>query len=210
MSGRIINTTPLSGEFPEICFGEHFRHCQWVEFEDNECQKWIGCFPCENPNGFNEVLVDKNNHTAFVVSGGVGYLIDINKRTLKHQTEELSLIESVILTENPDYFIAGTFFSVYVLDAEKMVKEVTPDIVIDGIYFKSQHGRKAIGDLSTAENHFEFKMDFEFDLESFELTLNKKVVRKKFGPFESIRFVDKDLAPKPGIFKRFIDKLKRK
>jgi hypothetical protein len=207
MSGKILNTVPISGEYPEIHFGEHFTHRLWVEFEDNSFLKWISCFPNDFPKILNKVLINNHNNTAFVVSGGVGYLIDINKRELRYKTEEQPLIESAILTENPDYFIAGTIYSVYVLDSEKLVKEVKPNFMVDGIYFKSQRDKKASGDLATAENQYDFNIDFEFDLETFDLTLNKKVIRKQFGLFESIRVVDKDWKNKPNIFKRLIHKL---
>jgi len=83
MSVKILTNTPTSGEFPEFYFGEHFRQTLWVEFVDNEYEKWISCFQCDYPNVLNEVLVDKENKSAFIVSGGVGYLIDIKNRELK-------------------------------------------------------------------------------------------------------------------------------
>lgn len=207
MSGKIINATPISGEFPEIHFGEHFTSRLWVEFEDNDFEKWYGCFPNISRQGFNNVLIDKNNISAFVVSSGVGYLINITTKELIFKTEEHFLIESAILTENPDYFIAGTFYSVYVFDSEKLIKEVTPDFMVDGIYFKTQQDRKAIGDLATAENQYDFNVDFEFDLESFELTMNKKFQRKRFGAFETVKVVDKDYKPSPNLIQRLLQKI---
>lgn len=105
----------------------------------------LACFSSDYPNVLNKVLVDKENKSAFVVSGGIGYLVDINNRILKHKTEDHPLIESLILTNDPDYFIAGTFYSIYVFDTDKLIQEITPNITIDGIYFKNQIGRKAIG-----------------------------------------------------------------
>jgi hypothetical protein len=207
MSGRILNTTPISGEYPEIHFGEHYTKRLWIVFEDNDFEKWYGCFPNDSHQGFNDVLIDKSNNSAFVISSGIGYLINIKTKELIYKTAEHPLIESAILTENPDYFIAGTFYSVYVFDTDKFITEVTPDFMVDGIYFKNQQNKKAIGDLATSENQYDFNMDFEFDLETFDLTLNKKVIRKQLGIFESVSIVDKNCVKKTNIFTRLINKL---
>lgn len=209
MSVKILNNVPASGELEEIHFGEHFTHGLWVEFETNDFEKWVGCFPMEYINGFKTALANQTNKVGFIVAGGLGYLIDIKEKKLILKTDEHPLIESAILTQNPDYFIAGTFYSVYVIDNEKIVREISPDFIIDSIYFKKQQKGKAIGELATAENQYDFNMDFEFDLKTFELTLNQKVTRKRFGPFETVRIEDKDSEPKQGLLKRLINKIKK-
>lgn len=208
MSARILTNTPTSGESPEFYFGEHFRQALWVEFVDNEYEKWIGCFECDYPSGLNEVLFDKENKSAFIISGGIGYLIDIENRKLKYKTEENPLIESVILTTNPDYFIAGTFYCIYVFDNEKLVKEVLADELVDGIYFKRQVDRKAIGDLASIENQFEFNLDFDLDLDTFELTVDRSVIKKHSDTAKKAKQDEKNSLSKQSIFKRLINKMK--
>ena len=208
MSARILTNTPTSGESPELYFGEHFRQTLWVEFGDNEYEKWIGCFQCDYPKLLNEVLVDKENKTAFVVSGGIGYLIDIENRKLKYKTEENPLIESVIFTTNPDYFIAGTFYCVYVFDHEKLIKDISADELVDGIYFKRQVDRKAVGDLASIENQFEFNLDFELDLDTFELTVDRSVITKHNDTAKKTKQDEKNSETKQSIFRRLINKLK--
>ncbi|MBV5282511.1 MAG: hypothetical protein JZU53_08770 [Paludibacter sp.] len=208
MSARILTNTPTSGEFPEFYFGEHFRKSLWVEFVDKKYEKWIGCFECNYPNVLNEVLVDKDNKSAFVVSGGIGYLIDIENRKLKYKTEENPLIESVILTTNPDFFIAGTFYCVYIFDNEKLIKEVLADDLVDGIYFKRQVDRKAAGDLASIENQFEFNLDFELDLDTFELTVDRSVITKHNDTVKKTKQDEKNSETKQSIFRRLINKLK--
>jgi len=207
MSGKILNNIPVSGENPEFHFGDHFRYRLWVEFISNDFEKWIGCFSKEYSKGFDKVLIGKNNQTAFVIASGQGYLIDIQNHKLKFKTEEYPLIESAILTNNPNYFIAGTFQSVYVFDTEKLINETIPKFMVDGIYFKSQKENNAIGNLATAENQYDFNMGFKFDLETFEINLDQKVVRKQFGLFEKIKIVDKDYKEKTNILKRLISKI---
>lgn len=196
MSARILTDIPISGEFPEIYFGEHFRQSLWVEFVDNASEKWNGCFECEYPQSFHEVLSDKENKTALVISSGIGYLIDIENRKLLFKTEDHPAIESAVSTTNPDYFIAGTYCSVYVFDNEKLVKEIEADKLVDGIYFKLQVDRKVIGDLVSIDNPFDFHLDFEFDLDTFELIVDKSKIQKHYD-------TDKN------IFKRLIGKIKR-
>jgi len=208
MSARILTNTPTSGESPEFYFGEHFRQTLWVEFVDNEYEKWIGCFQCDYPKLLNEVLVDKENKTAFVVSGGIGYLIDIENRKLKYKTEDNPLIESVILTTNPDYFIAGTFYCVYVFDNEKLIKDLSADELVDGIYFKHQVDRKAVGDLASIENQFEFNLDFELDLDTFELTVDRSMIEKHNDTAKKIKQDEKNSKTKQSIFRRLINKMK--
>ena len=210
MSARILTNTPISGEFPEFYFGEHFRQTIWVEFVDNEFEKWVGCFPCEYHKLLNEVLVDKENKSAFIVSSGIGYLIDIESKRLNYKTEEHPLIESAILTINPNYFIAGTYYCVYIFDSEKLIKEVLADELVDGIYFKRQIDRKAVGDLATIENQYERNIDFELDLDTFELIINRNVIQKHNNAAKPIKLTEKRSEVKQSIFRRLINKINGK
>lgn len=172
MSAEILNSYPISGKYPEIYFGNNYINSLWVEFEDNNLNQWYGCFPNNPTQAFNKVLIDRNNKSAFVISSGIGYLINIATKKLIFKTEDNSHIESAIATENPNYFAIGTSNSVYILDSNSLIQKVIPNFMTDGIYFKNQQGNKAIGNLLTAKNHYECSVDFEFDLKSFELTMN--------------------------------------
>jgi hypothetical protein len=209
MSARILTNTPISGESPEVHFGEHFKQSLWVEFVDNAYEKWNGCFECEYPKSFHEVLLDKENKTALVVSSGVGYLIDIENRKLLCKTEDQPAIESAVSTTNPDYLIAGTYCSVYVFDNEKLVKEVEAYELVDGIYFKIQVDRKVIGDLVSIDNPFDFHLDFEFDLDTFELIVDKSKIQEKYDTERKLKEIEKDSVTKKNIFRRLIDKIKK-
>lgn len=208
MSAEILTITPTSGDAPEYHFGEHFRNSLWIEFVNNNSEKWFGCFSSHYEGALNKVLVDKENNSAFVVSGGTGYLVDINNRIVRFESELHPPIESLILTNAPNYFIAGTFYSIYIFDTCKLIQKITPEMTIDGIYFKSQIGRKAIGDLASADNQYEAYLDFEFDLFTFELTLNQTVIRKDYKVFETIKVIDKNYTKRTNIFRRLINKIK--
>ncbi len=172
MSAVIINNTPSSGEFTEKHFGKNFNSTLWVRFIDNEFEEWIACFSKSYDRALSKVLTNENNTTCFVVAGGQGYLIDLKSKVCILELEEHPLIESVIKTLNPDYFIAGTFYSVYILNNYGLYKEVNPEFTVDGIYFKEQIGDKAIGELATAENQYDYNVNFSLNLVTFELNLN--------------------------------------
>lgn len=209
MSARILKNTPISGESPEVHFGEHFKQSLWVEFVDNVFEKWNGCFECEYPKLFHGVLLDKENKTALVVSSGVGHLIDIENRKLLFKTEDHPAIESAVSTTNPDYFIAGTYCSVYVFDNKKLIKEVEADGLVDGIYFKFQVDRRVTGDLVTIDNPFDFHLDFEFDLDTFELTIDKSKIQEQYYIQRKLNDVGRKSMTEKNIFRRLIDKIKK-
>jgi len=128
----------------------------------------------------------------------------------KYKTEENTLIESIIKTTKPDYFIAGTFYCVYVFDNEKLIKEISAGELVDGVYFKRQVDRKAVGDLASIENQFEFNLNFELDLDTFELTVDRSVIDKHKDTEKKARLVEKSSETKQTIFKRLINKIKKR
>jgi hypothetical protein len=173
MSAEIIHTTPSSGEYSEVHFGQHFTYRLWVKFIDNNQEEWIGCFPKQYDGGFNAVIADNENNSAFVVAGGKGFLVDLNNKVIILELDDYPSIESVIKTNNPEYYIAGMFYSAYILDSNCLIKTIEPDFTTDGIYFTGQKENKAVGNLAAAMNHYESNYDFELDLTTFQITLCK-------------------------------------
>ena len=174
MSALILDKVPESGKYSEYHFGDNFQSKLWIEFEDNNYQKWIGCFATRYSNMLNKVLINHKNNSAFIISGGIGYLIDTNKRELLYQTSEIDLIQSGISTRNPNYYIIGTYLNVMVFDTYSLKAKIEPDFMVDGIYFESQIDKKAIGKVMTAENQYDKKSEIEFDLITFNCILKKE------------------------------------
>ncbi len=172
MSAEILKIIPTSGEFTESHFGESFNSQLWVKFTDNNFEEWAGCFSMESLSGLSFTLINKENTKSLIVAGGKGYLIDLDEKKLIIALDGNPLIDSAIRTSNPDYFVLGTFYSIYVLNDTGVLKEIRPDTIIDGIYFKKQTGNKAIGELASSENQYKNNVDFEFDLTTFELKIN--------------------------------------
>jgi len=174
MSAEILNFTPISGDFTEKHFGEVFNIPLWVKFTDNNFEDWLGCFP-QLDQGFAKVLINSTNETALVVSGGECYLIDISEKNLLYKTKDSPLIESVIYTTNPDYFLVGASYCIYVFDCKTLVKCFQPEFGTDGIYFTGQDGEMAIGHLYAYNIELEHYVGFELDLKTFEVEGNRKI-----------------------------------
>ncbi|MBL7932674.1 MAG: hypothetical protein JNL60_12270, partial [Bacteroidia bacterium] len=110
---------------------------------------------------------------AFVVAGGRGFLINLIDKKMLWTSENYPSIESAIKTNDPEYYIAGMFYSAYVIDPKGDIKTIEPDFTTDGIFFTGQNDKKAIGMLDAAVNQYEHKYDFELDLETFKFTLHE-------------------------------------
>jgi len=174
---EILTSTPISGGYPELHFGNNFNSKLWIKFASKESEEWMGCFSKAYEGGLCVALTSEDHTRGFIVAGGRGYLIDIQQRALIRELEDHPLIESAITTTKPNYFLAGTSYSIYVFDDFGLLHEAKPDMMTDGIYFKGQLQNKAIGNLATMENQYSKNIDFEFDLTTFQLRLiDSKVV----------------------------------
>ncbi len=171
MNAELLGVAPPSGEFPEYHFGEHFDSWLWVKFMSNEGEEWVGCFAKGNDGVKSHVAYNSAGSRVFVAAGGNGYLLDTLERKLILQTEEYPLIQSCIATQNPNYFIASTYFSFYVIREDDSLLEIRPEFMVDGIRIKEQVGNKVIGEVETAENQYEKPVPFEFDLITFQTEL---------------------------------------
>jgi hypothetical protein len=171
MNALILDKVPFSGEYPEKHFGEHFNSILWVKFTDNACQEWVGSFS-KVYSDFNKVLTDNATETAFVIAGGQGYLIDINTKELLHETD-IPTIESLIHTSNPEYYLLGACYCIYIFDNRKLLKRYDPPFTVDGIWFREQQGQKAIGELYSGQYQQDSNLEFSFDLVTHEITFDK-------------------------------------
>jgi hypothetical protein len=190
MSGRILDEAPIAGQYPEVHFGQGFIYARWIEFEDGNYEKWVGCFSCPCEDGFDQIIFDDQNQFAFVIAGGQGYLLDVASRELLYQTNEYPLIESVLYTRNPAYFLAGASYCIYVFNHQGLLKEIRPDNFIDGIQLQRQESNKVIGVID-AYMYDDCKVRFELDLENLTIQLLEDIKTYSIGPFAIIRKVPK-------------------
>jgi len=206
MSAEILNQTPTSGDFPEIHFGQTFNSRLWIKFTDNNFQEWVGCFPRPYQT-FDKVLTDTANETAFIVAGGQGYLIDISTRELLHEMDDIPVIESVIHTTNPEYFLVGACYCIYIFDNRKLIKRYDPDFTVDGIYLTEQKDQKAIGHLYSYQFQQDLNVGFEFDLTTNEMTIDKNVKVRQLGPFEFVTVTEKAVKENESFFTKTLRRL---
>jgi hypothetical protein len=193
MGAKFLDVIPQSGTYPEYHFGEHFRDRVWIEFEDNNYNKWFGCFARSPYKGLDKVIVNNAGTVALIISNGAGYLIEIDTKKLLYHFEDYPSIESAICTANPDYFVVGTFYSIIILNKDGLIKEISPDFSTDGIYFTQQEGTKAVGDLSSYI-YGDLNVRFVLDLITFEITVSTKFKIRRLGPWEYITISDKDIV----------------
>lgn len=187
MKIELLTIVPISGNLEEIHFGENFNDSLWIEFKISENNHWLGCFSKSNENGLNKVLYDTNEKTCCVIAGGKGYLIDLETKNIILETDEHPLIESLVQSNNPNYYFLGNFYSVYVLNKKGLIKEIEPDFMVDGIYLEVQDRDKIIGKVDTAENQYERQLEISIDIERLEfdklyqksnINFLKKIFRK--------------------------------
>ena len=168
MNIEILTTTPISGQFDELHFGENFIDSLWVDFNISDEKHWVGCFSKEYETGLNKVLYQENNKTCCIIAGGKCYLINFETKYLIFETEEYPIIQSLVESSNPDYYFLGNFYSVYILNEKGLIKEIEPNIMVDGIYLEFQEGSKIIGKVDSAENQYEKPLNISIDIDTLE------------------------------------------
>ena len=197
MSAEFMKNMPVSGEYPEVHFGDHFQNRLWVLFEDNEYNQWIGCFSRDCCRGYDQVITDNLNQTALIIASGVGYLVDITNRRLIYQTNTTRPITSTIKTTNPEYFIVSSFDCIYILNANGLQSEISPKgHLIDGIYFKGQTDKIAFGEVDVLANQSVIKSNFSLNLETFGFRIDNEA-----DPLKPDNTKNENI-PKRFVFKR--------
>ena len=116
-------------------------------------------------------MTNTANNVALVVAGGQGYLINTESKVLLPQLYNFSNLESLLKTNNPDFFLVGACYKILVFDFEGNLNVVEPDFPIDGIYFKEQQGNYALGMLDAPMNQYKAPYTFKMDLTTFEIII---------------------------------------
>ncbi len=63
------------------------------------------------------------------------------------------------------------FYGAYIINTNGELKTIEPDFSTDGIFFTGQKDIKAIGQLDSMMNQYEYKYNFELDLETFVFSI---------------------------------------
>lgn len=139
MRAKILRSTPPSGECEEVIFELETpgRGSGWnyVLFATTDYDEWVGVF---RDGGLSNIkAATLSNGTACIVSGGHGYIIDIeSKRKIKDLGTE-RIIE-VVSDNQTNSFLISTWHKL--VQASKELKEVELKIPIrvDSVHFEGQ------------------------------------------------------------------------
>jgi hypothetical protein len=204
MEAIILDNTPVSGEYPEVHFGDDFYDGIWVKFTDSNYEMWIGHFLGLGKNTSDKVLVSHDKKKAFVLSGYRGYIVDIDTRELKYKTNDEYYIHSLIQTSSPDYFIATTYSSVCIFDENKMIKELFPNFLgfdVDGIFAKEQEENYVLGEFETNVNRYYQTVEFVMDLNTFEFFIDQDFTIESFVNYDRDVNLKVNISKKWALFK---------
>lgn len=171
MSAQILATLPESGKYQEISYGEKFTATCHILFNTNNDLEWLGHFAKNSDIGFSGVVTNADNNLALVVAGGQGYLINIESKELLPQLHNYSNLDSLLKTNNPDFFLVGAGNEILVFDFAGNLNVIVPDFLTDGIYFKEQQGNYASGMLDAPMNQYKAPYTFKMDLTTFGITI---------------------------------------
>lgn len=139
-----LNGPPISGEYEEILFDipgpwrEQIWH--YVKFTTKDGIEWVGGFREKDIHNFI-VMELENKGIVCVVSGGHGYLVDIEK---KQKIKDLETDFIVDLTTDPktESFYISRCWDLKLVDKEFNETDVQVPIDCDGIFFKEKKGRE--------------------------------------------------------------------
>lgn len=172
MKAEILKRKPFLTSIITMNFGEQNKPGLYVRFTDSKNKKWIGRFGKTEGKGLCQVIEDQNGSQCLVIANGKGYLVDIDKKTIMKELDKGDHIMSALHTTKPNYFVAGTDNSIFIINEEGTLKEILPDFYVDGIAFQKQQENAVSGWLASSINQFENSIPFKIDLSSFHLILN--------------------------------------
>lgn len=89
---------PISGKFTEKHFGQVTSNATWILFTNNKYEQWVASFDSGWSGYSNFIIPLEEQERAFVVVGGVGYLIDISNQDVTN-FQFHSGIKSIIYDE---------------------------------------------------------------------------------------------------------------
>jgi hypothetical protein len=139
-----INGIPISGEYEEIIFDlpEPWREQNWhyVKFTKTNGEEWCGVFREKDRTNFLVSDLPENG-IALIVSGGHGYLIDINSKTKIKDIKTEPILEVYADKTSETFFISRSWDCWY-LDKDLQEFEIKMPIDCDGIFFKERIEQK--------------------------------------------------------------------
>jgi len=167
---------PLSGEYEEIIFDlpEPWRAQTWnyVKFTMTDGTVWCGEFREKQDSGFLlSELPDIG--IACVVSGGHGYIIDINKKEKIKDLDTEPIID-IYADRVTNTLYVSSYWDIHLIDNELNEIDLPIPIGCDGIFFKGANGR--ILNLEIEEIGADMTKNIEYQIDLNERKIKKNAV----------------------------------
>ena len=130
-SAELFRFRPISGMFPEKDFDATGK-TTWVKFTDDDLDDWCGIFGTGLTSSCVVTCSTIGPH-AFVASGGQGYFVDINSRTVLNKTHSDQITNAVFIPGSGDV-IASDWTNLFILGPDGPVWK-SARVSMDGIKF---------------------------------------------------------------------------
>lgn len=138
-----LDGIPISGEYEEILFDlpGPWREQVWhyVKFTTKEGLEWVGGFREEDGHNFLVAELESNG-VVCIVSGGHGFLVDIERKQ-KIKDLEIDTIIDLATDQETDSFYISNFWDLKMVNKDFNEIAIQVPIDCDGIFFKEKEGR---------------------------------------------------------------------
>ncbi len=165
---------PLSGEYEEIIFDlpEPWRGQTWnyVKFTMTDGTVWCGEFREKQDSGFLlSELPDIG--IACVVSGGHGYIVDINKKEKIKDLDTEPIID-IYADRDTNTFYISSYWDIKLIDCELNEIDMPIPIGCDGIIFNGADGRILNLEIEEIGADMTKNIDYYIDLDERKVKKN--------------------------------------
>ncbi len=133
MEAEILNTQPVSGQYPEHAFNA-YGNCLWVKFTDSDLMEWCGIFGAGS-GGTSKVVHFPIQSAIFVLSHGQGYWIDVEGQKLIGKTDSDDL-QDVVWPPDRDFLVASNWTNIFYINPMGILWD-SGRVSWDGISFES-------------------------------------------------------------------------
>ena len=172
-----LERPPTSGEYEEIFFdiNSSWRGQNWnyVLFTTSSGYKWVGHFRNQETTNFKLAELPSKS-IACIISGGHGYIVDIEKKEKLIDLEQ-DMILDLVSDDKANCFYISTYWSIYRVDENFNEIDVDLPIGPDGIFFTKRTDRKQF--LKLEEIGADLKTNYDYYID-----LDKRVIEKNITP----------------------------
>ena len=151
--------------------------CTWVRFS-NSSQEWAGIFGKGNiAKHVNAVTIFDNGKCAFVIAGGQGYVVNLEKRSLQHKTPDDYLQDAIAIPQR-DLILTCNYTNLMIYDSTKKLWE-SDRVALDGLKFTGANSKEVSGYIWQGDGWY----SFVFDLNQKAL-IEQKFVSAEWDPLD--------------------------